>query len=66
MNYLLNKVAFLGFLVNELQLAKRAYNLLGHAFLSWRQFKKAMESFLKLRDTAFKDRDLETKMYAFK
>ena len=63
---LLNRVAYLALVVKELQLAKRTYNLLAHVYLSWKSFKLAMEYFKKLKDCAFMDKDLETKMYAYK
>jgi len=62
----LNRVAYLALVVKELQLAKRAYNLLAHTYLSWRLFKPAMDYFKKLKDCAFMDKDLEAKMYAYK
>ena len=53
-------------MVNELQLAKRTYNLLAHIFLSWKTYRTSLDFFLRLRDSSHMDKDLETKMYAYK
>lgn len=62
----LNRVAYMALVVKEMQLAKRAYNLLGHSYISWKQYKPAMESFKKLKDCSSMEKDMETTMYAFK
>lgn len=62
----MNKIAYRALMVNELMLAKKSYNLLAHTFLSWKLLKPAMDYFKKLKDCAFMDKDLETKMYSYK
>ncbi len=62
----LNRVAYMALVVKEMQLAKRAYNLLGHSYISWKQYKPAMDYFKKLKDCASMEKDIETTMYAYK
>jgi hypothetical protein len=51
----MKKIAYLALIKNELQLASKIFNLLGHAFISWKDYKKALKYFEKLRDVSLMD-----------
>lgn len=62
----MNKIAYLALIKDEFQLAMKTYNLMGHAFMTWKQFNKAYRHFKKMKDVSRMDHDLEAAMYAFK
>lgn len=62
----MNKIAYLALIKDEFQLAMKTYNLMGHAYMTWKQFNNAYKHFRKLKDVSRMDHDLEAAMYAFK
>jgi tetratricopeptide (TPR) repeat protein len=62
----MNKIAYLALIKDEFQLAMKTYNLMGHVFMTWKQFNNAYQYFKKMKDVSRMDHDLEAAMYAFK
>ena len=60
------KIAHLALSKKEYELAKKVFNIMGHAFLSWNDYLQAYKWFKKLRDVSRMAQDLETSMYAYK
>ncbi len=56
----------MGLQMKEFKVTKRAFNLLGNLLLNCRLVSRAKTVFTKLRDCGNTDRDIETKMYAYK
>ena len=62
----LQHLAFMGLATKELQISKRAFNLLGHIFLNWKLYSKSIDAFGKLGECTYLDGDLSTLMYSYK